>query len=152
MKSEHPSIVVGVDLTAARIRVVEAAAALAGPLGATLWLIHVAAPDPDFVGLDAGPQTVRDARAAELHEEHRDLQDLAASLRERGLSATALLVQGPTAGALVDEAERRRATLIVLGTRGHGLLGKALLGSVGEGVLRKSRVPVVIVPLQKEEG
>ena len=39
--------------------------------GDTLHLIHVAAPDPDFVGYSAGPPVVRDQLAEHYHHEHR---------------------------------------------------------------------------------
>jgi len=41
---------------------------------AKLWLIHVAAPEPDFVGFDPGPQSVRDSQAMKYRQEHRELQ------------------------------------------------------------------------------
>jgi nucleotide-binding universal stress UspA family protein len=39
--------------------------------------------------------------------------------------------------------------LIVLGSHGHGLLFDALVGSISAGVLRKSTLPVLIVPIRE---
>jgi nucleotide-binding universal stress UspA family protein len=126
--------------------VIEHAAALARAFGASLWLLHAAAPDPDFVGYEPGPDTVRHAVAAELRDVHRRLQERSARLREQGLDCTALLVQGSTPETIVREAERLAADLIVLGSRGHGFLRRALLGSVSEHVLHHANRPVLILP------
>ena len=108
-------ILVAVDFSETSQAVVELAAALASGLRAELTLLHVAAPEPDFVGYEPGPQTERDARAREFRSEHRQIQALADALRERGLPAKALLLQGPTVETLVAEARRTQAGLIVMG-------------------------------------
>jgi nucleotide-binding universal stress UspA family protein len=59
------------------------------------------------------------------------------------------LVRGPAVQSLVAAAER--ASLLVVGTHGHGPAIGALLGSVSNGVLHKSTVPVVVVPPQPVE-
>jgi nucleotide-binding universal stress UspA family protein len=139
-------ILAALDFSAVGTAVIEQAARLAEGFGAKLWLVHVAAPDPDFVGYDAGPPNVRDQVAHELRDAHRRVQDAANGLRARGLDAAALQVQGPTADTIVSEAERLGADVIILGSHGHGALHRALLGSVSEGVLRSAACPVLIVP------
>ncbi len=139
-------IIAAVDFSSVSDAVVVSARAIARAFGARLYLIHVAAPDPDFVGFEAGPRSVRKTRADELREEHRDLQQWASDLREQGLDAEALLVQGPTVETLVERARHLDADLIVLGSHGHGAVYRALVGSVSEGVLRTGECPVLIVP------
>jgi nucleotide-binding universal stress UspA family protein len=139
-------ILAAIDFSPVSEAVVEQAESLARAFSAELTLLHVAAPDPDFVGYEAGPQTVRDARAEELHTEHRELQATAESLRQREVPCHALLIQGPTVEKILEEAQRIGADAIVLGSRGHGALYRALLGSVSEGVLRDARCPVLFVP------
>lgn len=140
------NILVAVDFSPLTAAVVEQAAQLATAFGGALWLVHVADPDPDFVGYEAGPTTVRTQVATELRGEHRRLQDTAQALRDRGLAVTALQVQGSIAETIVSEATRLAAELIVLGSHGHGALRRALLGSVSEGVLHRATCPVLIVP------
>ncbi|MBU1695399.1 MAG: universal stress protein [Verrucomicrobia bacterium] len=136
------------DVTAA---VVEQAASMARGLEAEVVILHVAAPDPDFVGYEAGPQTVRDTVAEHLRKEHRDLQQLEDKVRARGVAATSLLVQGPTIEKCLAEAARLQPLLVVLGSHGHGLLRELLVGSVTEGVLRKAPCPVLVVPARVED-
>jgi len=139
-------ILVAVDFSEGSSEVVELAARLALGLRAELTLVHVEAPDPEFVGYEVGPQTVRDAVAHEFRSAHRRIQELADGLRERGIAAKALLVQGPTVETLVAEARRHRAEVLVVGSHGRGAFAKALLGSVSEGLLRAGCCPVLVVP------
>lgn len=145
-------ILAALDFSAVTRAVVEQAASLAGAYGAELTLLHVAAPDPAFIGYDVGPQTVRDARARELRTEHRGLQDLADELRARGLRAKALLVQGPAVETLLREARELGAETIVLGSHGHGRVYDVLVGSVAHGVLRQAPCPVLVVPASSAPG
>ena len=140
------NILVAVDFSPISEKLLDELTAIARAPGGRLWLVHVAAPDPDFAGYEAGPQEVRDNVAAGLRDEHRQLQARAERLREGGLEATALLVQGPTVNTILSEAEKLGADLIALGSHGRGFAARALLGSVSEGVLHRSTVPVLIVP------
>jgi nucleotide-binding universal stress UspA family protein len=139
-------ILAAVDFSEVSDAVVSHATSLAQAFSARLMLLHVAAPDPEFVGLEAGPQTVRDARANELRREHRELQRRARDLRDRGFNAEAFLVQGPTVDTILERAEHLDADLLVLGSHGHGAAYRALLGSISGGVLHRATVPVLIVP------
>ncbi len=133
-------------------RIVDFAQHLAEISKAELWLLHVAAPDAAFVGLDAGPPSVRNSRAQTLRSEHRDLHEIVATLRESGLDAHPLLVEGVTAQTILEQAERRDVDLIVLGSHGHGALYKALLGGTSDSVLRHAICPVVVVPDPARKG
>lgn len=144
------TILVPIDLSDISARVVEHAVRLSRAFKAELWLIHVAAPDPDFVGFRTGPQYVRDHRAEVLKQEHRELHELRDKLRADGVKAEALLVQGPTTETILEEAGDLDAELIVMGSHGRSGLFKALVGSVCEQVLRESRVPVYIVPAREQ--
>lgn len=139
-------ILAALDFSPVSGAVVAQAATLATALRAALYLVHVAAPDPDFVGYDTGPASVRHAVAAEIRDDHRRLQAQSAALREGGRECTALLIQGSTPETLVREADRLGADLIVLGSHGHGILRRALLGSVSAHVLHHAGRPVLILP------
>jgi len=143
------TVLAAVDFSEVTEAVVERAASLARAFSAHLVLLHVAEPDPEFVGFEAGPQSVRDARADELREEHRSLQQRAEELRGQGLDVQASLVPGPTIETIVQRAQQLAADLVVLGSHGHGALHRALLGSVSEGVLRRAGRPVLIIPTRR---
>jgi len=140
------NILVPVDFSVATQKVIQEARSLAEKLSAKIWLIHVAEPDPFFVGYEPGPQSVRDNLAKKFRKEHLELQEQAKKLRESEVNATALLIQGPTVQSILKEANKLKADMIIMGSHGHGAVLKLLVGSVSEGVLRESPCPVLVIP------
>jgi nucleotide-binding universal stress UspA family protein len=143
------NIIAAVDFSPVTGAVLAALEQFATSITARVWLIHVVAPDPAFVGYEAGPDTVRSQVAAEHRKHHQELQTLADRLRISGIETTALLLQGPTVETIMAEAARLPASLIVLGSHGHGRIYDVLVGSVSEGIVRASPVPVLLVPAQR---
>ncbi len=143
------NIIAAVDFSPVTGAVLDALERFAASIAARVWLIHVVAPDPAFVGYEAGPGGVRNQVAAEHRKHHQDLQHLAERLRAAGIEATALLLQGPTVETIISEAGRLPASLIVLGSHGHGRIYDVLVGSVSEGIVRASTVPVLLVPARR---
>jgi nucleotide-binding universal stress UspA family protein len=111
-----------------------------------LWLLHIAEPEPDFVGYDVGPQSVRDSISEKYHQEHLQIQEIASRIRSENIETIALLVQGPTVDTILKEASKLKADMIVIGTHGRGAMYQLLLGSVSEGILHKASCPVLTVP------
>ena len=111
-----------------------------------IYLLHVAEPNPDFVGFDTGPDVVRDQMAQQFHREHEQVQAMAQRLRDDGRQATALLIQGPTVDTILRQAEKLEADLIVVGSHGHGAMFDMLVGSISAEVIRRSTIPVLVVP------
>jgi nucleotide-binding universal stress UspA family protein len=63
-----------------------------------------------------------------------------------GIEAEVRVRQGTPADQILGEARDCGADCIVIATRGHGMLEKMLLGSTTERVLRRSPIPVLVVP------
>jgi nucleotide-binding universal stress UspA family protein len=59
---------------------------------------------------------------------------------------------GYPAEEILRQANKLNCDAIVMGTHGKGLLSQAFLGSVAKKVLRRTRKPVFIIPLPKEES
>jgi nucleotide-binding universal stress UspA family protein len=76
-----------------------------------------------------------------LREEKRRLENLSQNLRV----TTAVKTSSDTAGAIIETAEERGVSLIVIGARGNSLVEGILLGSVSMAVLRRSRTNVLIM-------
>jgi nucleotide-binding universal stress UspA family protein len=140
------NILAAIDFSERSEAVLRTALEQAKAFGAHLWLVHVAAPEPGFVGYDAGPQSVRDNVAKHIRERHREIQVMAEAVRAQGVEVTSLLIRGSTVKALLGEAEKLSVDLIVLGSHGHGLMHRVLLGSVSQAILQKSLVPVLLIP------
>ena len=118
-------------------------------MSAQVWILHNAEPAPDVLEFRADPQAARDSLAEKFHREHRQIQEIAKRLRKEGLEATALLVHGPTVEVILKEASDLDVDMIVVGSHGRGAVFHLIMGSVSEGILRKSRCPVLIVPTRK---
>ena len=120
---------------------------LAAQLGATLILVHAfhAEPVVDANGLYLS--------VAERREDARgDLDHALSNARAILPSATAILVEGEPAEAILGAVAQTRADLLVMGTHGRGGLTRLLLGSVAEKVLRHSPVPVVTISSRTASG
>ncbi|MCE3001393.1 MAG: universal stress protein [Xanthomonadaceae bacterium] len=141
-------LLVPLDLSAATPAVLAAVRGIAAREATQVYLLHVAEPDPAFVGYEAGTDTVRDQVAHEYRGQHRDLQAHAEALRADGIAATALLIRGPVAQTILREAQRLPADLLVMATHGHGAVFDLLVGSVSHAVLRGTTVPLLLVPVR----
>ena len=139
------SLLVAVDFSSVAEDQLEIVGRLARP-SREIYLLHVAEPDPSFVGYEAGPVEVRHDVAAEFKREHEELHGFADRLRDQGHEVTALMVQGPTVQTILDQAEKLDAEVIVVGSHGRGKLFDVVVGSVSAGVIRKAKVPVLVVP------
>ena len=140
------NILVSLDISESTDKVVATATQFAKAMSAKLYLIHVAEPEPDFIGYGVGPQTVRDSVSEELHKEHVQIQKVAESLRQNGLDAKGLLIQGSTVETILKQADKLQAQIIVMGSHGRGAVYNALIGSVSKGVLHGAKCPVLVVP------
>jgi nucleotide-binding universal stress UspA family protein len=143
-------VLVAIDFSPHAETVLAKAAELVRGLAGDLTILHVAAPDPDFVGFEVGPQSVRDNRAHTLELEHRELHRIAERLRADGIPARAFLLAGATGDTILEQAARREIDLIVLGTHGRTALATAFVGSVSRAVLHGAACPIVIVPGLKQ--
>jgi nucleotide-binding universal stress UspA family protein len=139
-------ILAAIDFSESSQAVIKQARKLAQALPAKIWLLHVAEPDPDFVGYRDDPEVMRDVVAKRYHTEHKQLQELAGQLRGASMDCVALLVQGTTADTILKEGTRLSVDMIVVGSHGKGAMKQLILGSTSEGVLRRATVPVFVVP------
>jgi len=92
-----------------------------------------------------------DFAAAAQAEKHR-LEPLAAKVRNAGLPCEIAVRPGLAADQILAFASERAIDRIVMGTHSPGPIGKLLVGSVAEAVLRTANVPVYIVGPEVVEG
>jgi nucleotide-binding universal stress UspA family protein len=76
---------------------------------------------------------------------HHSLEAAEDLLRQADIPFEVELLSGEPAHTVIEAGERHDCDMVVMGARGRGVLRSALLGSVSQGVLRGSPVPVVIV-------
>lgn len=125
-----PFVLAAVDLGPSTGRVLHHAVGLSRLLGARLRVLHVAS---DAVTPELSEQVVAQCQAAAPYE---------AAINDESVS----VVTGRVSEAIQREALRTGATLIVIGSRGHGGLARLLLGSTSDALLGLARTPVLLVP------
>ena len=123
-------------------RAVQLSVEWARAFGARIHLIHVLRLPPPGGGLwGAGFPT-------ELAKEMREyVSELLAQTRQKieaeGIAVSSEVLEGEPAAQIVSCARRKRADLIVMGTRGLSGAKHVLLGSVAERTLRHAPCPVM---------
>ncbi len=142
-------LLVAVDLSESTQIIVDKVEEINKEYPAQVWILHNAEPAPDFVEFKVDPLAARESLAKRFHNEHRQIQEIANRLRKAGLDATALLVHGATVETILKEASDLDVDMIVVGTHGRGAMHQLLVGSVSEGILHKSRYPVLVIPTHK---
>ena len=142
------NILVAVDFDDRSNVLLDYASGLASKFEAQLWIVHIAAPEPQFVGYEVGPEYVRDVRAEDLRDEHRFLQKMAEKIRHSGGKAEALLIQGPTVQTLLDELNKLEADLLVVGSNQHGFLYRAFAEDTAAELQKQCKVPMLSIPLR----
>jgi nucleotide-binding universal stress UspA family protein len=106
--------------------------------------VHVA---PGYDVLPVHAYGVESAVPHRLTDHDRaPLVEAAKVASDYGVAATMELLVGNPADEIVAYADSKDVDLIVVGSRGHGAIASALLGSVSHAVLREARRPVLVVP------
>jgi nucleotide-binding universal stress UspA family protein len=134
-------VLLGTDLSRTSELATDRAFDLAQRHGADLLVVSVI--DPDELGKHAGRaggrwDEVRDRR-------HAAAQELVGRGRAIGVTVSFLVWTGDPGESIVSAAEAESADLVVVGTHGRGTIGRLLLGSVSDHVVRNAPCPVLVV-------
>ncbi|MBK9264575.1 MAG: universal stress protein [Polyangiaceae bacterium] len=138
------NILVPIDFDETSDHALERAVSLASTLGARVTVLHVYGlpvynyPDGSYIPT---PEVIENVKKGAREQ----LDAFVSKRRSEGVSVAALLREGRTADEVCAAATDMGADLIVMGTHGRGLIGRTLLGSVAEAVLRQATVPVMTV-------
>jgi nucleotide-binding universal stress UspA family protein len=131
-------ILVPLDGSALAESAIAKAMELAGP-ESTLMLLR-AAEAHTLPGVDPTEAQTEVVREAEDY-----LAAVATRLREQGDRVETSVWYGPAASAIVEAARLRKADLIVMSTHGRSGMGRLILGSVAESVLRGTSTPILLL-------
>ncbi len=141
-----------VDFSDVTIKVVKVAAHLAQPFKSRVLLMHVAQTTTPMATIGAAPDVVPvpppsdDALRSDAQERLARLQELLTSV---GLESSVIALEGPPIDHIMAQAEASRVDLIVLGSHSRGPLYHLFAGGVIDGILKRARCPVLIVPLSE---
>jgi nucleotide-binding universal stress UspA family protein len=90
--------------------------------------------------------------AAAARSEKQHLEPLARRVREAGLTCEVVVRPGLPADEILAFTREREIDRIVMGTHSPGPIGKLLVGSVAEAVLRTANLPVYIIGPEVVDG
>jgi len=129
------TVLIALDGTPESADVLPVASALAGAVGARLRLLRIV-PERAPHGTNA-PDALTEASSY--------LERIAASLqKDAGLTVDSVVRQGEPAAQIVEEILAAGVDLVAMATHGRSGLQRAMLGSVAEGTLEHSPVPVLM--------
>lgn len=105
-------------------------------------LITVQSPLPPRARAALGKETV-DSYYEE--ESAKVLDPVCEFLQRHQVQTTRIAKVGPAGETIAKEAEEGKYDMVIMGTHGHGSLGKLVMGSVSTQVLAGCSVPVLLV-------
>jgi nucleotide-binding universal stress UspA family protein len=137
-------ILVPTDFSEPSNAALEYAVALAEKLGASVHLVH--AFELPIVGFPDGTLTITAEMASRIIDAaQKALDELVKKYAARSFTVTSSLEQADPRDGVLAAAKKVGADLIVMGTHGRRGISRALIGSVAEGVVRRSPIPVLTV-------
>jgi nucleotide-binding universal stress UspA family protein len=134
-------LLLATDLGEASAAATEQAFDLARRLGASLLMVSVIDPGSLLLPGDRFRARVDQVRATM----EADAQTLVARGRREGIDVSFLVWTGDPGDQIVAAAEAEGVDMIVVGSHGRGKVGRLLLGSVSEHVVRNAGCPVLVV-------
>ena len=138
-----------IDFSAISPKVVEFGAYLATATRGTLTILHVLEMPPCR---ELGSDLVVHSNTMDppdLQQIKERLDRIAAPLRSNGLNVETVVVIGEAPEEILKLAKSTDAMMIILGSRGHGVISQAFVGSVVTTVLNKAEISVTVVPVHE---
>ena len=134
-------LLLATDLSEASSAATETAFDLARRLDGSVLVVSVI--DPGSLRLPGGRFT---ARVDQVRDRREQLaRELVERGRRDGVPVSVLVWEGDPGDRIVEAAEAEDADLVLVGSHGRGAVGRLLLGSVSEHVVRNAPCPVLVV-------
>jgi nucleotide-binding universal stress UspA family protein len=147
------TLLVSIDFSPISQKVVDEAAVLAASIGARIVLLNVAEPAAAYVPVGAAMDVITapvPVEPADLNVVREQLEEVAKPLKVHGVPVETLVVEGLPADEILQQATKADASLIVMGSHGHGALYHLFSGSVVTAVLHRSKIPVTVIPIHSK--
>jgi nucleotide-binding universal stress UspA family protein len=116
-------------------------------MGASLVLYHSVAPLSAYPGFESAGAAALGEAVEEMQRQAREILARASEeVKSRGVEATTVVSLGTAVDGVLSAADELDVDLIAIATHGRSGLGRAVLGSVADGVIRRSAdVPCLVV-------
>ncbi|MDA4123121.1 MAG: universal stress protein [Thaumarchaeota archaeon] len=141
----YERVLIAIDGSEQSSKAAEAAVDLAAKEGAALFVIMVV-PSPVYAGRGQGAQAQAPEDVARVNAE-KLVASVVSKAEDRGVKARGEIVENihSVVKAIADYADEWKVELVVVGTRGLGMMKKMVLGSVSAGLLSEAKCDLLIV-------
>jgi nucleotide-binding universal stress UspA family protein len=139
-------ILVPLDGSEVAMSILHTVEGFAKEMGASLVLFHAVAPIAAYPGFEtqstAATTVIEEMQAQARQILARAMEDA----KSRGVEATMVVSLDSAVSGILHAADEQKVDLIAIGTHGRGGIGRAVLGSVADGVVRRSAdVPCLVI-------
>ena len=145
------TILVAVDLSPVSSQILEASLALAKPLGAEIVLLHVVPPVNSCVPIGSAMDVAAipiPLTESELEEIKTELEKLASSVNADGVTIHCVVKEALPMDEIKEQVLAHHASILVVGSHGHGGLYHLFNGSVVTSLLKHASTPILVVPVK----
>jgi nucleotide-binding universal stress UspA family protein len=153
-------VLVALDYDPSSKMVAEGGAALAKSMNAELTLLHVVSDPVYYASTSMDPfmgfggyvavDLLQQDKQEGLHKTAQHFLDKAKHHVDMEHAST-IVMSGDFSESIVEVANDIKADVIVVGSHSKRWLEKVLLGSVSEGVLHTTSIPLFIIPTKKQD-
>jgi nucleotide-binding universal stress UspA family protein len=148
------NILVPVDFSDTSGKLLSVAEETARVRGGSLMLLHVLEPVAAAPGLETDPAIAQLQFSPDFDAEKRieseRLAKMAGDIAARGIACASAVRFGLPADEILAAAKEAGASLVIMGSHGHGALYHLFTGSAVTGVLHRVECPVLVVPLRQK--
>ena len=144
-------ILLAVDGSVSSDRATQLVSSLPLPPDSLVRVVSVQQPFTDILDMSWGSTGTSDRapvetqQGADARHRHEAIARAHQALERPELRLEGFLLRGRPATAIVDEASSMGADLVVLGSRGHGVIATMVLGSTASDVVDHAPCPVLVV-------
>lgn len=141
------NIILPVDFSDATDKLIDGAVQFAKQINGNICMVHITPADIGFAIGDMGFQYFPEVEDLELKEDYKRLEELHQNIIEKGVSCEFMLKQGIPKDLILEFAEEKGASYIVMGSHGRSGIYDVFVGSLTKELTKNSPIPVVVIPM-----
>ncbi|QER41254.1 universal stress protein [Thermodesulfobacterium sp. TA1] len=150
---EIKNILVPVDFSEVSEFVAEWAKDFAKKLNAKVHVVFVLEDFAAYEGLYGSIKTLTDLENVLLESAQKSMEEFIKKHFADYPEAQSIIVKGDVVEKIIETGQKLQADLIIMGTHGRKGLDKILFGSVANGVVKNSPIPVLTInPYRLKKG
>lgn len=141
------NIILPVDFGEKTDQLVDGAVKFAKEVNGKICLIHVAPTDIGFAIGDMGYQYFPEVEENEIREELVLLNKINQRILAQNVDCEHILKQGIAKDIILEYADLKNASYIVMGSHGRSGIYDVFVGSLTKGLTKSSKIPVLVLPI-----